>query len=590
MKAYIASAWCSKELNIGGNNLTQANYCNISGEVKLIDSLKIYQRSLGELSSTLTIEEKNTVKKLTEKFLNEHYYFCIVWPYLSMKKKEKFLEIILEGKGIIPYEIILDMEPFFIKPENQFWEKTVFFSELKQSAVNDDNYENSKYLYQTLKMRNLGDLNDLYNTQEVILLTEIIESRFEAMKNNYGFNPRKYISASSMSGCIEREIPKIILALPTKYEHVEIFEETVIRGFSCVNTRLAFDSQILLPNLKTKEDLKNNPMNKDFNYKIIYNLKMNNEKVKKRVTTKIFKLDENNQYGNGMTKPLPTGCIKDSNDISWETLNSLLESVSFEDIISHLYIVDIEFDFKNATKREFAYNEIYPPIIEKQRILDACERSVFQLLEQFVMGEKNVSKAYRSAAKAHANLFKKNFLPMYLEDFVFCIKRAGSKVTKIHSHLTFEQKRFKQNFILMNQKSRQESKNSVGKDFYKFMNNSNFGYDCRNNLDNCKFVPIFDEYKELTYIHRFFDHKVSQFVAGDLLRADIEEKFNDKLSKLDKEDRFYETKLQTMKTVRLQQLEATEKFEQQKKKKKEQNWLTLSIEKVKHLPIKKLKV
>ena len=40
------------------------------------------------------------------------------------------------------------------------------------------------------------------------------------------------------------------------------------------------------------------------------------------------------------------------------------------------------------------------------------------------------------------------------------------------------------------------------------------------------------------------------------------------MSKLDKEGRFYETKLQAMKTVRLQQLEATEKFEQQKKKKR----------------------
>ena len=38
------------------------------------------------------------------------------------------------------------------------------------------------------------------------------------------------------------------------------------------------------------------------------------------------------------------------------------------------------------------------------------------------------------------------------------------------------------------------------------------------------------------------------------------------LSKLDKEDRFYEIKLQTIKTERLQQLEAAEKFEQQKKK------------------------
>ena len=160
---------------------------------------------------------------------------------------------------------------------------------------------------------------------------------------------------------------------------------------------------------------------------------------------------------------------------------------------------------------------------------------------------------------------------MYLEDLVFCIKRAGWKVTKIHAHLTFEQKKFKQKFISMNQKSRQESNNSVEKDFCKLMNNSNFGYDCRNNLDNCKFVPIFDEYRELTFIsrcHSLFDSKVGQFITSDLLKKDIEEKFNDKLSKLDKEDRFYEIKLQTIKNERFQQIEAAEKFEERNKKKK----------------------
>ena len=30
------------------------------------------------------------------------------------------------------------------------------------------------------------------------------------------------------------------------------------------------------------------------------------------------------------------------------------------------------------------------------------------------------------------------------------------------------------------------------------MNNANVRYDCRNNLDNCQFVPIFDELKEVT--------------------------------------------------------------------------------------------
>ena len=50
---------------------------------------------------------------------------------------------------------------------------------------------------------------------------------------------------------------------------------------------------------------------------------------------------------------------------------------------------------------------------------------------------------------------------MYLEHLVFVIKRAGWKVTKTDAHLTFEQRRFKKKFILMNHKSKQESKNNI---------------------------------------------------------------------------------------------------------------------------------
>ena len=132
-----------------------------------------------------------------------------------------------EGKGVIPYEMIIDMQSFFITPEKDFWEKTDFYSDLKQSAVNDEDYENSKYLYHTLKMRHLSDLNDLYIVQDVILLSEIIENPFEIMHKTYGFNPKKCSWAGAMSWYIEREMSKIILALPTKLEHVESFEQTV---------------------------------------------------------------------------------------------------------------------------------------------------------------------------------------------------------------------------------------------------------------------------------------------------------------------------------------------------------------------------
>ena len=63
------------------------------------------------------------VKKLTEQYFNQHYYFSTVWPFLNSKKKEKILEIVSEGKGVTPYELIIGMESFFLTPENEFWEK-----------------------------------------------------------------------------------------------------------------------------------------------------------------------------------------------------------------------------------------------------------------------------------------------------------------------------------------------------------------------------------------------------------------------------------------------------------------------------------
>ena len=213
---------------------------------------------------------------------------------------------------------------------------------------------------------------------------------------------------------------KIVIALPTNVEHIELFEKTVTGGFGSVNTRLSFDKNILLLKLNSNSDL---------SFKVVYDIK-NNENIiePKREITKILKLDENNQYGNGMTKALPTGSVKDDSDISWETFNILLENVSFEDEIGHLYVVDIKFDLENATEKELIYNEIYPPIIEKQKVIDPCERSTLQLLGNFSQSENGVCK-YRSTGKAHATMLEKKFIPLYL-DLVFLIKRAGWKFKK----------------------------------------------------------------------------------------------------------------------------------------------------------------
>ena len=46
---------------------------------------------------------------------------------------------------------------------------------------------------------------------------------------------------------------KVILVLPTNNEVVEVFERILMGGFSCVNTRLVFDTEILMPNISRTE-------------------------------------------------------------------------------------------------------------------------------------------------------------------------------------------------------------------------------------------------------------------------------------------------------------------------------------------------
>ena len=79
---------------------------------------------------------------------------------------------------------------------------------------------------------------------------------------------------------------------------------------------------------------------------------------------------------------MPVGSIKDK-DPSWAEFNLLMERVSLDDPIGHMFVVDIEFDHQKATDHQIMYNEVFPPIVDKKATLEANERSIFQLVELY---------------------------------------------------------------------------------------------------------------------------------------------------------------------------------------------------------------
>ena len=95
-------------------------------------------------------------------------------------------------------------------------------------------------------------------------------------------------------------------------------------------------------------------------------------------------------------------------------------------------------------------------------------------------------------------------------------------------------------------------------------------------LDNCQFVPISDELKEIAYLKQYcsyFDSKVSSFVSADLIKQEVEEKYNDFKMKLAKDDKFYEIKLSTLNAEKSEALEAAKNFDKKCKRQKKKGTL-----------------
>ena len=97
------------------------------------------------------------------------------------------------------------------------------------------------------------------------------------------------------------------------------------------------------------------------------------------------------------------------------------------------------------------------------------------------------------------------------------------------------------------------------KDFFKLMNSTNFGFDCRNNSNNAKFELIIDEINEISYIKKYynlFDNKVSEFVNSDVLQQQIEQDFQQQVANVKHGDPFRSARINSIKNQNKEDVDA----------------------------------
>ena len=124
----------------------------------------------------------------------------------------------------------------------------------------------------------------------------------------------------------------------------------------------------------------------------------------------------------------------------------------------------------------------------------------------------------------------------------------------------------------MDQKSRQKATSSVQKDFYRLLNNSNFGINCRKNIDNCYLEPLYDDFSGMSYIKNFTaisnDDTFRIFFSPCLLRQEIRTTYDAKIFALNKEEPAYETHTNYYERQNAEELDVFDSYEKNKKVKK----------------------
>ena len=162
---------------------TEEKYtCFSIGKLRFLDSLAFLNSSLSSLVDNLAgVSEKNLEPNINN------------FPITVERFKDLSLDKIklLIRKGVYPYDYINNSERF---NETQLPPKNAFFSSLTNQHISDNDYMHAVNVWNKLKIKTLGEYNDLYLKTDVLLLADVFESFRKMYLEYYALDPCHYVT------------------------------------------------------------------------------------------------------------------------------------------------------------------------------------------------------------------------------------------------------------------------------------------------------------------------------------------------------------------------------------------------------------
>lgn len=387
------------------------------GKLDFIDSFQFLPTSLEKLVNNLAASDLIKFKHLQSYIRNAH-------PGSEESKLE-----LLSRKGVYPYRYMDSFQRF---NETQLPAQRAFYNDLNGETVSDQDYAHAEWVWDTFKIKNLGDYQDLYMETDVHLLADVFENFRSLCLEIYGLDAAHFYTAPGLAWQAALKMTCVELELLTDPD-MHLFVERGLRGgISTITKRHAKANNTYLDEYDTEQ-----------------------------ASTYIIYLDANNLYGWAMSQSLPT------HDFEWLTAEDLLnlDVSSIPDDGDQGYILEVDLEYPHHLHD---YHNDYPLAPESFEI----QPEMLSPYQQALLTDLGMKTT--GCNKLVPNLYdKKNYVVHYRNLQMYL--SMGLQLTKVHRVLKFQQSPWLKPYIDFNTSMRKQANNEFEKDFFKLMNNSVFG-------------------------------------------------------------------------------------------------------------------
>ena len=425
---------CQMNINAIPNNMEKYVAFMLGNHLTFIDSFQFMSSSLEKLVSNLPDEEFKYTK---ESFQNKQFQ-------------------LMKQKGVYPYDFMDSFEKF---DKTELPSKEEFYSILNDEHISDEDYQHAQTVWDTFKLKNMGEYHDLYLESDILLLADVFENFRKTCLQYYKLDPCHYFTSPGLSWDSMLRMTDIRLELMTDIDMFQFIQKGMRGGISYIANRYG---------------------------------KANNKYMKtydeESPSKYIMYIDANNLYGWAMSQYLPTRSFK------WMTEKQIdnIDLAKYKEDSKKGLILEVDLEYP---KELHGLHNDYPLAAEKVKVTknmlsDYCKN----IANKYQISTGLVHKLIPTLSNKEKYVLHYRNLQLYTD--------LGLKLTKVHRVLEFNQSAWLKEYIDFNTHKRTNAKNAFEKDFFKLMNNSVFGKTMENIRKRVDVRLVTDEKKLLKMVSK----------------------------------------------------------------------------------------